>query len=117
MVETPTSYDIKDIALADLGRQRITWAAREMPVLAQIAERFRAEQPLAGLRLVACAHITTETANLALALQAGGADAVLCASNPLSTQDDVAAALVRRASRSTPSKARTPRPTSAISAR
>ncbi len=94
MVQTPTKYDIKDIALAPLGRQRIAWAAREMPVLAQIAERFRAEQPLRGQRLVACAHITTETANLALALQAGGADAVLCASNPLSTQDDVAAALV-----------------------
>ncbi len=95
MVQTPASrFDIKDIELAALGRQRIAWAAREMPVLAQIAERFRAEQPLAGLRLVACAHITTETANLAIALQAGGADAILCASNPLSTQDDVAAALV-----------------------
>jgi adenosylhomocysteinase len=95
MAETPaTRFDIKDIELAALGRQRITWAAREMPVLAQITERFRAEQPLAGLRLVACAHITTETANLAIALQAGGADAILCASNPLSTQDDVAAALV-----------------------
>ncbi len=95
MVQTPASrFDIKDIELAALGHQRIAWAAREMPVLAQIAERFRAEQPLAGLRLVACAHITTETANLAIALQAGGADAILCASNPLSTQDDVAAALV-----------------------
>jgi adenosylhomocysteinase len=95
MAQTPAArFDIKDIELAALGRQRITWAAREMPVLAQIAERFRAEQPLAGLRLVACAHITTETANLAIALQAGGADAILCASNPLSTQDDVAAALV-----------------------
>ena len=95
MSQTPAAqFDIKDPALAPLGRQRIAWAAREMPVLAQIAERFRAEQPLRGQRLVACAHITTETANLALALQAGGADAVLCASNPLSTQDDVAAALV-----------------------
>ncbi len=94
MAETPTRFDIKDPELAALGRQRIAWAAREMPVLAQIAERFRAEQPLRGQRLVACAHITTETANLALALQAGGADSVLCASNPLSTQDDVAAALV-----------------------
>lgn len=95
MAQTPASqFDIKDRALAPLGRQRISWAAREMPVLAQIAERFRAEQPLRGMRLIACAHITTETANLALALQAGGADAVLCASNPLSTQDDVAAALV-----------------------
>ena len=95
MTQTPaTQFDIKDPALAPLGRQRIAWAAREMPVLAQIAERFREEQPLRGMRLIACAHITTETANLALALQAGGADAVLCASNPLSTQDDVAAALV-----------------------
>jgi adenosylhomocysteinase len=95
MVQTPPArYDIKNPELAPLGRQRITWAAREMPVLAQIQERFAREQPLAGLRLVACAHITTETANLALALRAGGADAVLCASNPLSTQDDVAAALV-----------------------
>jgi adenosylhomocysteinase len=95
MSQTPAAqFDIKDAALAPLGRQRIAWAAREMPVLAQIAERFRAEQPLRGLRLVACAHVTTETANLALALQAGGADAVICASNPLSTQDDVAAALV-----------------------
>jgi adenosylhomocysteinase len=95
MSQTPAAqFDIKDPALAPLGRQRIAWAAREMPVLAQIAERFRAERPLRGLRLVACAHVTTETANLALALRAGGADAVICASNPLSTQDDVAAALV-----------------------
>ncbi len=95
MSQTPAAqFDIKDPALAPLGRQRISWAAREMPVLAQIAERFRAEQPLRGMRLIACAHVTTETANLALALQAGGADAVICASNPLSTQDDVAAALV-----------------------
>ncbi len=95
MAQSPaTRHDIKNIELAALGRQRIVWAAREMPVLAQIQERFRVEQPLRGLRLVACAHITSETANLAFALQAGGADAVLCASNPLSTQDDVAAALV-----------------------
>ena len=95
MSQTPAAqFDIKNPALAPLGRQRIAWAAREMPVLAQIAERFRAERPLRGLRLVACAHVTTETANLALALRAGGADAVICASNPLSTQDDVAAALV-----------------------
>jgi len=95
MSQTPAAqFDIKDPALAPLGRQRIAWAAREMPVLAQITERFRAEQPLRGMRLIACAHVTTETANLALALQAGGADAVICASNPLSTQDDVAAALV-----------------------
>lgn len=95
MVQTPAArHDIKDIALAPLGHQRITWAAREMPVLALIRERFAREQPFKGYRIVACAHITSETANLALTLQAGGADAVLCASNPLSTQDDVAAALV-----------------------
>ncbi|BAQ64959.1 adenosylhomocysteinase [Geminocystis sp. NIES-3709] len=96
MVAIPTklNYDIKDINLASLGRQRIEWAAREMPVLAQIRDRFNAEKPLAGIRLVACCHVTTETANLAIALQAGGADAVLIASNPLSTQDDVAACLV-----------------------
>src|SRR5829696_6630169 len=87
-------FDIKDPSLAPDGRRRIEWAAREMPVLRQITERFAAEKPLAGIRILACAHITTETANLALALKAGGADAVLCASNPLSTQDDVAAALV-----------------------
>ncbi|MFN8537262.1 MAG: adenosylhomocysteinase [Thermomicrobiales bacterium] len=95
MSQTPAArHDIKDPALAPLGRQRIAWAAREMPVLALIRERFAREQPFKGYRIVACAHITTETANLALTLQAGGADAVLCASNPLSTQDDVAAALV-----------------------
>lgn len=87
-------HEVKDLNLAPLGKQRIQWAAREMPVLAQIRERFAQEKPLAGLRLVACCHITTETANLALALQAGGADSVLIASNPLSTQDDVAASLV-----------------------
>ncbi|MEN9234153.1 MAG: adenosylhomocysteinase, partial [Gloeomargarita sp. DG02_1_bins_92] len=86
--------DVKDLGLAGLGRQRIAWAAREMPVLAQIRERFAQEQPLRGIRLVACCHVTTETANLALTLQAGGADALLIASNPLSTQDDVAACLV-----------------------
>lgn len=88
------NFDIKDPSLAAEGRRRIEWAEREMPVLRQIRERFQSEKPLAGIRLLACAHITTETANLALTLQAGGADAVLCASNPLSTQDDVAAALV-----------------------
>jgi adenosylhomocysteinase len=87
-------YDIKDINLADAGKDRIEWADREMPVLKLIRERFADEKPLAGLKLVACAHITTETANLARTLQAGGAEAVLIASNPLSTQDDVAAALV-----------------------
>lgn len=87
-------YDIKDINLAPQGKQRIEWADREMPVLRLIRERFEAEKPLAGIKLVACAHITTETANLAQTLQAGGAEATLIASNPLSTQDDVAASLV-----------------------
>ena len=87
-------YDIKDINLAPQGKQRIEWADREMPVLRLIRERFTAEKPLEGVKLVACAHITTETANLARTLQAGGAEAILIASNPLSTQDDVAASLV-----------------------
>ncbi len=87
-------HDIKDISLAPQGKKRIDWAEREMPVLRLIRERFGSEQPLKGLRLVACAHITTETANLARALQAGGAESLLIASNPLSTQDDVAASLV-----------------------
>ncbi|HEV7747225.1 MAG TPA: adenosylhomocysteinase [Pyrinomonadaceae bacterium] len=87
-------YDVKDIGLAQQGKLRIEWAEREMPVLRLIRERFGDEKPLEGVRLVACAHITTETANLARALQAGGAEAVLIASNPLSTQDDVAASLV-----------------------
>src|SRR6266540_5417206 len=87
-------FDVKDIGLARQGKQRIEWAEREMPVLRLIRERFSEEKPLKGIRLVACAHITTETANLARALQAGGAEAVLIASNPLSTQDDVAASLV-----------------------
>jgi adenosylhomocysteinase len=88
------SFDIKDPGLAPDGRRRIEWAAREMPVLRQIQERFAANRPLAGLKMTVCAHVTTETANLALAFKAAGADAVICASNPLSTQDDVAAALV-----------------------
>jgi len=88
------AFDIKDPGLAADGRRRIDWASREMPVLRQIQDQFAAELPLDGVRIVVCAHITTETANLALALKAGGANAVLCASNPLSTQDDVAAALV-----------------------
>ncbi len=94
MVKTKNNYDVKDMKLAEGGRARIEWAAREMPVLKKITERFRKEKPLKGVKIAACLHITTETANLALALQAGGADAVFCASNPLSTQDDVAAALV-----------------------
>jgi adenosylhomocysteinase len=88
------NFDIKDPSLAAAGNRRIEWAARDMPVLSQIRETFSKSRPFEGLRLLACAHITTETANLALTFQAGGADAVLCASNPLSTQDDVAAALV-----------------------
>jgi len=89
-------YDIKDIALAPEGQKRIDWAALDMPVLRQIRDRFAKERPLAGMRLSACLHVTTETANLMLTLVDGGADVVLCASNPLSTQDDVAAALVSR---------------------
>src|SRR5881392_1110222 len=87
-------HDIKDVSLAPQGKKRIDWAEREMPVLRLIRERFSSEQPLKGTRLIACAHITTETANLARALQAGGAESLLIASNPLSTQDDVAASLV-----------------------
>ncbi|BAY46959.1 adenosylhomocysteinase [Scytonema sp. HK-05] len=87
-------HEVKDLALASLGRQRIEWAGREMPVLRQIRDRFAQEKPFAGIRLVACCHVTTETAHLAIALKAGGADALLIASNPLSTQDDVAASLV-----------------------
>jgi adenosylhomocysteinase len=95
MSATPAvEYDVKDIGLAADGKRRIEWAEREMPVLRLIRERFTSEQPLAGVRLIACAHITTETANLARTLQSGGAEAVLIASNPLSTQDDVAASLV-----------------------
>ncbi|WP_305909492.1 adenosylhomocysteinase [Methylomarinum sp. Ch1-1] len=89
------NHDVKDLALADQGRERIDWALSEMPVLRQLMERFDREKPLAGARISGCLHITTETANLARTLIAGGAELVLCASNPLSTQDDVAAALVR----------------------
>ncbi|MDD4495920.1 MAG: adenosylhomocysteinase, partial [Eubacteriales bacterium] len=87
-------YDIKDKSLADKGRMRIEWADRQMPVLAKIRKRFAAEKPLMGMRMSCCLHVTTETANLMRTLKEGGADVVLCASNPLSTQDDVAAALV-----------------------
>ncbi|NLN69251.1 MAG: adenosylhomocysteinase [Chloroflexi bacterium] len=87
-------FDIKDIDLAEGGRRRIEWAEREMPVLRSIIERFKRERPFEGIRMAACLHVTTETANLMRALQAGGADVVLTASNPLSTQDDVAACLV-----------------------
>jgi len=89
-----SNYDIKDKTQAEGGRRRIDWAEREMPVLRQIMERFKKERPLAGIRMSACLHVTAETANLMKTLQAGGADVVLTASNPLSTQDDVAAALV-----------------------
>ncbi|OGN97923.1 MAG: adenosylhomocysteinase [Chloroflexi bacterium RBG_13_51_18] len=88
------NYDVKDISLAGVGKQRIEWAFREMPVIGLIGKRFETEKPLKGVRISGCLHITTETANLGLALKAGGANVVLCASNPLSTQDDVAAALV-----------------------
>ncbi len=89
-----SQYDIKDPSLAEAGRQRIEWAAHEMPVVKLIRERFATKKPLKGVRISVCLHITTETANLALALKEGGANLVLCASNPLSTQDNVAAALV-----------------------
>jgi adenosylhomocysteinase len=88
------NYDVKEIQLAEGGRRRIDWAEREMPVLRQIRERFAKERPLQGLRVAACLHVTTETANLMHTLHVGGADVVLTASNPLSTQDDVAASLV-----------------------
>jgi len=91
---TTKRYDVKDLALAPEGVRRIEWADRNMPVLRAIRERFERERPLAGYRVSACLHVTTETANLMRTLKAGGADVVLCASNPLSTQDDVAAALV-----------------------
>jgi adenosylhomocysteinase len=86
-------YDVKDVSLADAGLARIAWAEQEMPVLRLIRERFEKEKPLKGIRVTACLHVTTETGNLMRTLKAGGADARLCASNPLSTQDDVAAAL------------------------
>ena len=88
------NYDVKDISLAGVGKRRIDWAFREMPVIGLIRKRFAKEKPLQGVRISGCLHITTETANLGLTLQAGGAALVLCASNPLSTQDDAAAALV-----------------------
>jgi adenosylhomocysteinase len=91
---TTKRHDVKDLALAPEGVRRIEWADRQMPVLQSIRERFEREQPLSGYRVSACLHVTTETANLMRTLKAGGADVVLCASNPLSTQDDVAAALV-----------------------
>ena len=89
------NHDIKDLSLADPGRERVEWSLTEMPVLRAIHDRFAKERPLTGARISGCLHITTETANLARTLKAGGAELVLCASNPLSTQDDVAAALVQ----------------------
>jgi adenosylhomocysteinase len=94
-VSTQQAYDVASLDLAPQGVKQIDWADRDMPVLAQIRRRFEQEKPLAGIRIVACAHVTKETANLARTLKAGGANAVLIASNPLSTQDDVAAALVQ----------------------
>jgi adenosylhomocysteinase len=94
MNKPTVEYDVSDLALAEDGNKRIEWAAREMPVIGLIRERFGREKPLSGLRVGACLHVTTETANLMLALRDGGAQLALCASNPLSTQDDVAAALV-----------------------
>ena len=96
MATAEKSYDIADIALADEGQRRIEWADRQMPVLRSIRERFEREKPLDGIQLGCCLHVTTETANLVRTLIAGGAEVALCASNPLSTQDDVAAALVDR---------------------
>ena len=92
---TTKSYDVKDLALADTGKKRIEWAFQTMPVLQTIRKQFIKTQPLAGIRMAACLHVTTETANLMVTLRDGGADIRLCASNPLSTQDDVAASLVR----------------------
>lgn len=94
MVKPAVDFDVKDLALAEDGNRRIEWAAREMPVIALIRERFAKGRPLEGLRVSACLHVTTETANLMLTLRDGGAQIALCASNPLSTQDDAAAALV-----------------------
>src|SRR5207237_3579566 len=84
-------HDVKDLHLADGGRKRILWAGQDMPVLERVKERFRKEKPLSGMRFSACLHVTAETANLLQTLKAGGADVLLCALNPLSTQDDAAA--------------------------
>src|SRR5258707_4314507 len=95
MATTSISSDIKGLELADLGKKRIEWANQSMKVLQIIRKEFIKNQPLQGMRIAACLHVTAETANLAICLRDGGADVVLCASNPLSTQDDVAASLVR----------------------
>src|SRR3984957_17559985 len=92
---TATLHHVKNFDLADQGRKRIEWANQSMPVLQTIRKEFIKNQPLKGIRVAACLHVTTETANLMITLRDGGADVVLCASNPLSTQDDVAASLVR----------------------
>src|SRR6201995_1443487 len=92
---TQASHDVKNLDLADMGKRRIEWANQSMPVLQSIRKEFIKNQPLKGIRIAACLHVTTETANLAITLRDGGADVVLCASNPLSTQDDVASSLVR----------------------
>src|SRR5437868_5286452 len=91
---TSVRHDVKDLKLAEAGKLRIEWAELEMPVLRQIRADFEARKPLKGLKIAACLHVTTETANLLLTLQAGGAEVIACASNPLSTQDDVSASLV-----------------------
>src|SRR4030081_3217407 len=92
---TPLNCDIKSVDLADLGKKRIDWANQSMPVLQIIRKEFIKNQPLKGIRIAACLHVTAETPNLMIALRDGGADTVLCASNPLATQDDVAASLVK----------------------
>ena len=92
---TALTGDVKDFSLADAGKRRIEWAFQSMPVLQSIRKQFIKTQPLAGIRVAACLHVTTETANLMITLRDGGANIHLCASNPLSTQDDVAASLVR----------------------
>jgi S-adenosylhomocysteine hydrolase len=89
------NYGIKDIDLANKGKDKIEWAEKQMPVLSSIRKRFSKEKPLKGIRIAACLHVTTETANLVRTLKKGGAEVSLCASNPLSTQDDVAASLVK----------------------
>ncbi|GIS94778.1 MAG: hypothetical protein CM1200mP22_20150 [Dehalococcoidia bacterium] len=113
MASQQTKGDVKDLSLAKDGVNKIEWAGREMPVLELIRERFEKEKPLAGIRMSACLHVTSETANLAIALRDGGADLTLCASNPLSTQDDVAAALVSKSTESlhSPLRVKTIQPT------
>src|SRR4030067_2000165 len=94
MTKTRIDYDVKDLKLASSGKNRMEWAEKFMPVLRSIQDRFAREKPLKGVKMACCLHVTTETANLMITLKAGGAEAYLCASNPLSTQDDVAASPV-----------------------